>query len=174
MARKKLFSRADGYSENDLLVASRDHMISARLLFNEGSLPGLDSAGYLAHLSFELLLKAALLYLEDKFPQGHDLGELLAQVRAAGLKLRVSTSAKSLFERLKSFYDLRYPNPGIPVSIAAPDGALIERTWTSLWNQLPEPLQAKMPAFYELRQDGMFRKGGRVIMIRKKDSGKAR
>jgi HEPN domain-containing protein len=174
MAGKNLLSRADGYSETDLFVASRDHMISALFLFRDGSPFGLDSAGYLAHLSFELLLKAALLYLKDEFPKEHDLGELLAQVRAAGLNLRAPTSPTTVLGRLKTFYGLRYPDPKIPVSIAAPDGPLIKRTWTLLWKQMPQPLQAMMPVFYQPRQDGTFRKGSRVIMMRKKNTGKAK
>jgi len=168
MTRKKEFSRADGYSETDLLVASRDHLLSALLLFEEGSLYGLDSAGYLSHLSLELLLKATLLFLEDKFPECHDLEQLLRRLQAAGLKLNIPVAQDDVVKRLRAFYGLRYPDPTTPVSISQPDAPLIRDTWDSLWAQLPEALRARMPELYEVGRDGRLRKGGRAIMIREK------
>jgi HEPN domain-containing protein len=171
MSAKKRFSRADGYSETDLLVSSRDHLLSALLFFEKGSLYGLDSAGYLAHLSIELLLKATLLFLREEFPESHDLGHLLDRVEAAGLRLRIPAAQEELVNRLKTFYGLRYPSPTTPVSISAPDAPLVAKAWDSLWDQLPMRLRKKMPEFYKPGKDGTFRKGDRVIMIRKKEPG---
>lgn len=54
------FTAADGYTTRDLVTYARDHMASARVLFQK-SFHCYDSAGYLSHLGIELPLKAFLL-----------------------------------------------------------------------------------------------------------------
>jgi hypothetical protein len=56
----KAFSAKDGYAQIDLVQFSRDHLFAAETLFNL-DVRTLDSAGYLAQLGIELLLKALLL-----------------------------------------------------------------------------------------------------------------
>ena len=53
------FTAADGYTTRDLVTYARDHMASARVLFQK-SFHCYDSAGYLSHLGIELPLKAFL------------------------------------------------------------------------------------------------------------------
>jgi hypothetical protein len=55
MSTRKMFSRSDGYTEQDLLQSATDHLASARRLF-EGGPRCFDSAGYLSHLGIELIL----------------------------------------------------------------------------------------------------------------------
>ena len=55
------FTAADGCTTRDLVTYPRDHMASARVLFQK-SFDCYDSAGYLSHLGIELLLKAFLLH----------------------------------------------------------------------------------------------------------------
>lgn len=59
MARK--FTVEDGLVPVDLLHCGLDHLAASKALFKL-SPAGFDSAGYLAHIGVELLLKAWLLY----------------------------------------------------------------------------------------------------------------
>jgi hypothetical protein len=52
----KTFTAAGGYTQLDLVQFSRDHLFAAQKLFNL-DVRTLDSAGYLAQLGIELLLK---------------------------------------------------------------------------------------------------------------------
>ena len=51
------FSKEDGYLESDFLHFGYDHIDTALSLMNDDNSDSYDSAGYLLHLGFELLLK---------------------------------------------------------------------------------------------------------------------
>jgi hypothetical protein len=80
---RKVVSRAD-CTESDLIQYSVDHLEAAEKLYELSSRwtwQYLHSAGFLSHLSIELLLKACLLHLEEVFPAEHDLKRLFRRLQ---------------------------------------------------------------------------------------------
>ncbi|WP_366141901.1 HEPN domain-containing protein [Propionivibrio sp.] len=65
-----------------MLHSSLDHLRAAESLFQASPL-FFDSAGYLAHISVELLLKAWLLHSAGKFSGIHGLRDLYAELEKA-------------------------------------------------------------------------------------------
>ena len=65
---RKAFTKAEGYSSRLLLHYGRDHLRSARILF-ERSPACYDSAGFLTHLGIELFLKASLQIMRHQFSE---------------------------------------------------------------------------------------------------------
>lgn len=73
----RTYTAEQGYVSVELAHCGLDHMTAAGLLFESD--PGhFDSAGYLAHLGVELLLKAWLLEANRKFEGIHGLASLYA------------------------------------------------------------------------------------------------
>jgi len=169
MPSRRYFHRSEGYTEQDLLLAASDHLEAAAVLFEMKWWWLLDSAGYLGALGFELLLKAALLYKTDRFPETHDLVQLTRECGSAfGLSLDPDSTA--LVERLGSFGRLRYPDPTNPVSIASEDLDSIDSLSLAVVRQLPPEVVLKLQQVREPDKDGRFRKGNRFIMFRRSES----
>ncbi len=99
---------SDEYRVVDLLHAAIDHLGSAKLLF-EHNPRCYDSAGYLAHLGFELIFKAVLLQTACRFPKTHSFGTLLSEMKSAGVVLPFDASQQSLLDKFEEFKELRYP-----------------------------------------------------------------
>lgn len=74
MAKK--FTEKQGYSPRDLFHFGIDHLESGRILYTQGPASSFDSAGYLAHLGIELLLKAWHLHQFKRFENEHSLVKL--------------------------------------------------------------------------------------------------
>ena len=151
----------DGYRSADLLQAATDHLSAAKTLFNDEHVEHLDSAGYLAHLGVELILKAMLLNKTKEFPETHSLQGLLGQVvtnfPAASLRGKDSPY-RDILIALDRFYDLRYPSPTVSPGISRGD-------WDAI-KLLVERLRGAMPL--ELREEfdlrGQVNKSGRVVV----------
>jgi len=75
---KRHFFTGDEYQVVDLLQAAIDHLASAKALFERGP-RCYDSAGYLAHLGFELIFKAVLLQTACRFPDTHSFSTLFSE-----------------------------------------------------------------------------------------------
>ena len=73
--RKRVFRLSDGFQPAELIRYGVDHLRAAERLF-AGSPLFDDSAGYLAHLGIELLLKSMLLHADGRFPEEHRLQQL--------------------------------------------------------------------------------------------------
>jgi HEPN domain-containing protein len=108
---KRVFKTAEGYRSSDLAQFGWDHLYAARILFQTGGIPCLDSAGYLAQLGLELLLKALLLEIDGEFPEEHSLQELWRMVQAKRLGLQLQQAHADVFPILDRYYQLRYPSP---------------------------------------------------------------
>ena len=153
-----MFVRAEGFSPVELVGAGRDHMRAAKRLFDSDDPFLFDSAGYLAHLSIELVLKALLLDLTGRFPAQHDL-EKLSRLLAEELPgFGFSDAGQRILVTLNAFGELRYPSPRDPVEIGSDDVELILELWSAMWEALPEELRPKR------EPQGVVTKGGRVLM----------
>lgn len=153
----KRFSKKDGYAAIDLLQYARDHLASARVLF-ERSYDCYDSAGHLSHLGIELMLKALLLELKGSFPAEHDLMELLAEIAEHQPSFSLQHTHRQTILRINQFMALRYPTPNEGVEIGTEDWGAIEELFKALLLELPDGLKE---AFLQLSRT---RKGGRILM----------
>ena len=160
MARnRKVFRRTDGYDPVDLLQYAVDHRDAAVSLFS--SRPEFyDSAGYLAHASVELLLKAVCLHVAGEFEEGHALLDQLSTIEQNGLVLEISDEHSNLLKRIDHLWDLRYPNPSEPKPVGHSDRDALVEIWSYLLSRLPRDLLDS----YNTRPTNL--KGGRTFMVR--------
>lgn len=126
-----------GWSVDDLCHAANDHMVAALQLFDSKNPQVQDSAGFLAHLAIELLLKAALLTQTGKFPNTHELTTLRSHLAEADQTVELSAGHDAAFDRISSFHDLRYHDPsGLP-EIGHPDRETLHHLFLELVTNLP-------------------------------------
>ena len=158
---KKQYSAADGFTVSNLLTGALDHLSASRALFKDEHPEHLDSAGYLAQLGVELLLKALLLHRHAAFPETHSLADLWGRVAAEfpEAKMRKEDSMyRDIILSLDRFYELRYPNPNGSPAISRGDWQAIELLVEKLWQVLPLELR-KMVDISECRE-----KFGRTVL----------
>jgi hypothetical protein len=158
----KRFTEADGYSVSDLIHFGVDHLESARILFGNGA-NCLDSAGYLSHLGFELLLKAWHLHQFKSFENRHDLVGLYNPLRPFLDGKVFSAEQEGLLQKLDSYYELRYPRHYDPIETGTDDWASIDGLLEIFWDQMPKELLSVLPKIV------LTKKGGRVLMEKKDD-----
>ena len=163
---------SDGYSVRGLTHAANDPLFSSLVLFDQKHPQTLDSAGYLAQLGIELLLKAALLNAVGSFPKQHRLALLRTELANANVELKLTTASDEMFVRLDAFYDLRYPDPldafydlryPDPAG-ASPIGNLDRLAIDALIREILEALPAVKLAMEAIDHE---RKAGRVLFSQK-------
>jgi HEPN domain-containing protein len=152
--RLRKFTKRDGYTEKDLLHYAVDHLKSAKILF-EKSYELYDSAGYLSHLSIEMILKSMLLHCKGEFPGIHKLDFLL---RILKKHISLTRDQKKLIKKLDKFEGLRYPNPKKSIEIGDEDWNEINSFVLFLFDRLPKELQD------EFKRIDPTKKGGRILM----------
>jgi HEPN domain-containing protein len=148
-------TRADGYSEAELLRFAYDHLASAEVLF-ERSPSCYDSAGCLAHASVELILKAALLHFDNGFPAIHDLRRLRGRLQRSVPELVFSAEERGLLNKVNRWYPLRYPRPGGSEPIGGAEFTVIKALAFRLLELLPDEVRAEFRSALE--------KGDRVLV----------
>ncbi len=159
MARK--FNKSH-YNPEDLLQSGLDHLSSASLLLK--SHPFLfDSAGYLAHMALELVLKSWLLHQNSEFEAIHPLPDLIEEIKKIDSEFSLSEREQQTLDYLSNFVELRYPSKNNPIEIGSEDIDQIYELADKLWQYLPESLVQA----YENIPEG--KKGNRVIMKRPSD-----
>lgn len=149
----------DGYAPEDLLQFSLDHLEAALVLGN-GNWRHFHSAGYLAHLCLELLLKSWILHERQKFPKTHSLQKLREDVIKLAPSFRLTKPQNKLLDYLDGLYELRYPNRKKPTEIGQEDFVLVKELGNEIWQQLPDELVKK----YENLPKN--KKGGGLLMRR--------
>lgn len=155
----RIFSVAkDGLVACDFLHSGLDHVTGSKLLFNSDDPGHLDSAGYLAHIGVELLLKAWLLEVAGEFEGIHNLEALYELLIRKYKAAPLNGEQQEVLRMLDQFEQLRYPNPKQPTEIgddALPHiEALVEQIYYSMPSSIPDALEEIAPG----------RKGGRVLM----------
>jgi len=159
-----VFKRTDGFEPEDFIHSGIDHVNAAESLF-KASPSFFDSAGYLVHMGFELILKAWHLEAFGEFCGIHSLQDLAQQLQKKGQKkgqkLNLLKEETEALEIADKYGELRYPNPKKGVEVGSDDWNKLDALLNRIWEQTPT-------AF-----DGYFqsidptRKGGRVLMERK-------
>ena len=158
------YKAEDGWRVEDVCHSANDHIVTALILFDirkPEALQVLDSAGFLAHLGIELLLKAALLHLVGKFPDKHNLHNLSNRLSVEGYVLNLSDEDSKTFDFLSEFHELRYHDPqGLP-HIYQEDRHRIYQLFLSLRKNLPEEISKAIDDIDHLE------KSGRDLLARK-------
>lgn len=158
----RMFSTKDGLVPSDFLHAALDHVTAAQALFATDP-SHYDSAGYLAHIGVELILKAWLLETAGQFEGIHNLQTLYAQLSQEYGAPKLEPEKTSVLEMLDQFEQLRYPNPKEPTEVGNSDWTDIESLVGFLCRSMPTAISEAM----EKAEFG--RKGGRVLMRKKID-----
>lgn len=155
------YSAKDGFTVEDMLYFGYGHVDAARTLFeDEPAL--LDSAGYLAHLGTELILKAWHLQWFGQFDNTHDLVCLYTRIKETDNSLNIGAHNEAFLAELDRFYLLRYPRRKEgPVEIGSNQLAHFDTLHDALWERFPKELRDS----YEKLD--LTRKGGRVFMKKK-------
>ena len=163
MKKPRIFAKQDGVEAGDLLHCGEDHLSAAEALFST-SPSFYDSAGYLAHMGIELLLKGWLLEAAGEFPGIHRLSELWdTLVRSHGAPALTEDESK-LLTKLDQFETLRYPNRKAPTEVGSDDWEMVDAFSKKLRGLMPESIETPVPA------DNLVRKSGRVLMKKKIES----
>jgi hypothetical protein len=154
-----VYTAADGVSVADLLHFGLDHISAAQALLN-GAARHFDSAGYVAHLGFELLLKAWHLHTCSEFSGIHGLEDLWNGLLGRSRIRSLSDRDLETLRLLDSYAELRYPNLNSPVEVGSDDLPRIGALGKALFERMPKSLHAIV--------DGLHwsTKGGRVLMER--------
>lgn len=155
-----IFKESDGFNIKDLLKCALDHLRSAHLLFDRSPIC-FDSAGYLAHLGLELILKTILLNNTGEFMGIHDLKRLYKMALKSGA-IELEKEELNILIKVNQFYNLRYVNPQKPVEIGDEDWKAIDGTAHSLLSNIPEDIVST------LYPGDTFEKGGRILMRKEK------
>lgn len=159
------FSEKDGYTVSDLLHFGFNHADAARSLFDDNP-EFLDSAGYLAHLGTELILKAWHLHWFGQYNDIHGLVTLYEKIKEKEGAAGVSAANEKFLAELQNFYQLRYPRRAKgPVEVGTDHLHKFNELLDDLWGCLPQ----EMVDIYE--NIDSTKKGGRVLMkIKSNDS----
>jgi HEPN domain-containing protein len=155
------YTAKDGYTIEDLLHFGFGHVDAARALFKDDPV-FLDSAGYLAHLGVELVLKAWHLAWFGQFDKTHDLIELFDALRKKDASLDIGADNEGFLNELDKFYLLRYPRRKDGAVEVGSDqleslGALLDALWKVMPKELVETYEKIDPT----------KKGGRILMKKK-------
>ena len=155
--KEKIYKREDGYFEEDLLQSSLHHLHAASILFKSGP-DFYDSAGYLVHLSIELLFKSWQLSLTNEFLGTHILQNLRQLITSIRGEIKLSKTQNKTIELIDRLYDLRYPNRKLPTEVGEEEFELARKLYESLRTCLPAELEEKVSNI------PFGKKGGRSLM----------
>lgn len=153
------FSVSDGVSVKDLIHYGQDNLSAARKLLS-GSASHYDSAGYLAHMGVELLLKAWHLQVSDSFPGIHSLTELWARLKELSSVRDLRPRSRRTLHLLDQYEQLRYPTTNAPIEVGSEDAIRINNLVESLYLRMPSELIETHNSI------NVLAKGGRVLMKR--------
>lgn len=156
----KKFKARDGFKSEDLIKYARDHLASAKLLFKINPLC-YDSAGYLAHLGLELMLKSVILKLNGEFPAEHNLKTLYNLAKKSGAR-SIKKDEEKILKSINKFFDLRYANPQNPIEIGDEDWKIIEQLFYKLLANFPNDMISK------LNNSDYYEKGSRILFLKAK------
>jgi HEPN domain-containing protein len=157
----RTFTKSEGFSSRDLLQYGRDHLRSAKVLFEKNP-ACFDSAAYLSHLGIELLLKAALLDAAGSFPDKHDLLALFSAIRRVNPAFDLSKANRKALVVVDEVSTIRYPRAKRGISIGGTFWNRVRTVASAIVEALPANLAR------EVAELDRYSKGGRVLMSRPK------
>ncbi len=153
----RLFGASHGFRGPELVESARDHMRSALVLF-DASPYCLDSAGYLSHLSIQLLLKVLLLAVKGEFPATHSVQQLFTDLQRELPETVLTDRGEYTLTLVDGWGELRYPRPHDPVEVGNEEVDLVISLFRTLVAFVPEDMRpVEDPS-------GFVTKHGRVLM----------
>ena len=152
----------ESYHEpKELLHFAQDKLYAAYFLANEDP-KFYDAAGYLAQLGIELLLKCLICLKNDRIPYTHKFDKLHSEEYLDESYPLDENSGK--INRIDKFYGLRYPNFENPIEIGDEDFEMVKEIHGTLLEKIGEMMTEE-----DMRYE-KFKKGGRVLLKREKNS----
>lgn len=155
-------------SIKDLFHYGRDNLVVARYLFEEckiiNNISTLDSAGYLAILGIEQILKGCWLWEDKKFRPIHKISKIIEKINFLN---EIYHNHKELIKEIELFEKLRYPYGGVSgssVEIGTEDWKKIADLLDLIINSMPDELSCIYESIDEQNGNNTIQKGGRVLM----------
>jgi HEPN domain-containing protein len=139
MAVTRVYSVTDGVTVADLLHFGLDHISAAQALLKTNA-RHFDSAGYLAHLRLELLLKAWHLHTFNKFPGIHSLDKLWQGLLPSSHVRPLSRRDSATLCLFDGYFGLRYPELKKPREVGSDDLPRISLLLHALFKRMPKSL----------------------------------
>src|SRR6266853_3562730 len=139
----QIFKATHGYLPVDLAHFGVDHLSAAEALFKTNP-SHYDSAGYLADLSVELLLKAWLLEVAGQFDGIHDLETLYGQLVVEHGAPALRKQQQMVLQILDQYEELRYPDRQQPTEVGDEDWRFIHEFVGFLCREMPPGIQAAL------------------------------
>lgn len=157
----KTYTQDDGICTADMIHSAVDHLTAAKVLFSTDA-GHYDSAGYIAHIGIELLLKGWIFEVSGKFTGTHNLRALHEVLVKSHGAAELSGEDKDLLKTLDQFESLRYPNRNDPTDVGSEDWDKTEVFAGALCKAMPASVQEKLSMIEP------YTKGGRALMQKKK------
>ena len=165
----RVFTKDDGLIPVDLVHCALDHLSAAQALFNS-SPDHYDSAGYLAHIGVEMLLKGWLLEVSGSFKGTHNIKELYNNLIESGVAQELDDNNISILNILDGYGKLRYPNLNAPIEVGDKDWIGINNVIKIMCRSLPPEIEEELSKINQSDKHEPVRKAGRVL-IRKTKNG---
>lgn len=162
----RIYTKSDGILPVDMMHCAIDHLSASESLF-ESSPAHYDSAGYLAHLGIEMIIKSILLYRAGSFPGIHSIRNLFDELRSKDYISDLPEELEVVVSTLDEYEYLRYPNLDCPVEIGTDDLILIKKLAKFLYEQLPSNLMSELSELNSPQSKSLILKAGRML-VRKK------
>jgi len=147
----------------DLVHCGVDHIFAAKELFLK-SPSYYDSAGYLAHIGVELLLKALLLETSDSYEGTHNLSRLYDTLVSEDHVEELDPPMLGTLKLLNDYEELRYPNINAPTEVGGDDWSGIEALAETIWNSMPRSIAWELEKLNDPSEHTHVKKSGRVLM----------
>ncbi len=164
----RVFTKDDGLIPVDLVHCALDHLSAAQALF-ESNPAHYDSAGYLAHIGVEMLLKGWLLEVNGSFKGTHNLNELYNNLIVAGAAPELDDDNTSVLNILDGYEKLRYPNLNAPTEVGDNDWIDINNLVGIMCRSIPLEIEEALSKINQSDKHEPVRKAGRVLMKKKKN-----
>lgn len=153
----RTFTAEDGLAPVDLLHSGLDHLDAAKALFKSNP-AHFDSAGYLAHIGVELLLKAWQLHTTKGFEGIHNCRALYEQLCEKCDASKLTDEQAQVLSVLDEYESLRYPNRATPTEVGDESWNSVEALVGHICRSIPKELVA------ELERIKAGTKSGRILM----------
>lgn len=163
------YSKSDGITPVDMMHCAIDHLSASELLF-ESHPSHYDSAGYLAHLGIEMILKSILLYKGGEFPGIHNISDLYNKLHSKGFINKLPVELEKVISTLDGYEYLRYPNLDSPVEIGTDDLILVKKLANFLEGQMPVGLVSELSQLNSSENNAPISKAGRILMRKAREN----
>ncbi|MDP2128318.1 MAG: HEPN domain-containing protein [Pseudohongiella sp.] len=164
----RIYTNADGINAADIMHCAIDHLSASECLF-ESSPSHYDSAGYIAHIGIEMVLKSILMYRDGAFPALHSIRQLYDALLDKSYVSELPNELRQIVATLDDYESLRYPNLHNPIEIGTDDLLPIKKLANFLLGQLPEGLVSELERPSSQSNNELIVKAGRMLVRKKHD-----